>query len=467
MKAFAKAAVRLVAAVVVILALSILGFIGFASRSEIPAITPAQRGSFDASLVKLGRELAAVGNCATCHTVPNGKLFAGGRALSTPFGKIYATNITPDPTSGIGRWSEAAFARALREGVGRTGEQLYPAFPYTHFTLLNDADTHALYAYVMSQEPVARATPSNELSFPYNIRTLIAGWKLLYFKDGRFKPDSAKGETWNRGAYLAEGLAHCGVCHTPMNGLGAEIKDKSFTGNSIEGWYAYAINKDLPAPVHWTEDALAFYLSHGWAKDHGLARGPMVEAVENLGSVPGDYAKAIAAYLASGMPEGKTSARIQESAAGKETAAILKLTSADSLTSIPLEANSDMAEKVYRSACANCHEAGRPLPFGALPLSLSTGLSGPTPQNAINVVLYGLEPRPGERSPIMPPFAAAMNNAQLEALLEYLRTKIAVKPTWPDVAAYIRKARDPATMPALFPSPGIQKAHSAQGSATW
>jgi len=156
-------------------------FIALAWRPSIAAVAPPNARSFDAALVKRGAQLAAIGNCNTCHTAAGGRPFAGGTALSTPFGVIYATNITPEAETGIGQWSEAAFRRAMREGVDRGGRHLYPAFPYDHFTLMTEADITALYAYFMTREPVHVKAPVNEVSFPFNFRPLIAVWKLLFF----------------------------------------------------------------------------------------------------------------------------------------------------------------------------------------------------------------------------------------------------------------------------------------------
>src|SRR6266850_8123081 len=189
-------------------------------RPAIAAIDPPAPQSFPPDLIKRGRELAAIGNCNDCHTVRGGRNFAGGLPVPTPFGTIFSANITPDAETGIGRWSEAAFRRAMREGVDRRGRHLYPAFPYDHFTLVSDDDDKALYAFFMTREPVRAKAPANDLSFPLNFRPVIAAWQLLYFRPGPYRPDPAQSEAWNRGAYLVEGLAHCGACHTPRNAFG-------------------------------------------------------------------------------------------------------------------------------------------------------------------------------------------------------------------------------------------------------
>src|SRR5438552_1941647 len=268
-------------------------------RPAIAAVEPPGPQAFDAALVKRGRELAAIGNCNDCHTVRGAKNFAGGLPVPTPFGAIFSSNITPDAETGIGRWSEAAFRRAMRSGVDREGRHLYPTFPYDHFTNVSDEDDRALYAYLMTREAVHAPARENQLSFPLNQRVVVAGWKLLFLHRGTYQPDAAQSAEWNRGAYLVEGLAHCGACHTPRNGLGAERASAPFAGGDVDNWHAYAINGQSPSPVPWDADALFGYLRDGWHPDHGVARGPMAQVVSNLSDVPDSDIRAIAIYMAS------------------------------------------------------------------------------------------------------------------------------------------------------------------------
>jgi mono/diheme cytochrome c family protein len=205
-------------------------FVALAWRPAIAPIDPPVRSSFDPALIQRGAALAAIGGCVSCHTAPDGTPYAGGLALATPFGTIHGTNITPDPQTGIGRWPEAAFMRALREGVRLDGRHLYPVFPYDHYTRVSDDDVRALYAFLMTREPVHARAPENDLVFPLKVRTLIAGWKLLFFEGAIFRPDASQSAEWNRGAYLAEGLGHCGSCHTPRNVLGGPKKGQHFAG---------------------------------------------------------------------------------------------------------------------------------------------------------------------------------------------------------------------------------------------
>src|SRR6478736_8208741 len=209
---------RIVAGIVaVVLLAGAAAAFAIAWRPAIAAVEPPSPQSFDAALVKKGRDLAAIGNCNDCHTVRGGRNFAGGLAVPTPFGTIYSSNITPDAETGIGRWSEAAFRRAMQSGVNRDGRHLYPTFPYDHFTHVSDEDDRALYAYLMTRPPVHAPARANALAFPFDQRALVAGWKLLFLRHGSYQADATKPAAWNRGAYLVEGLAHCGACHTPRN----------------------------------------------------------------------------------------------------------------------------------------------------------------------------------------------------------------------------------------------------------
>ena len=230
------------------------------------AIAPIARPDpsvYSAATIARGQQLAALGACAECPTSIGGAVNAGGRPLETPFGIIYATNITPDEATGIGSWSYPAFERAMREGIHRDGRHLYPAFPYTHFAKATDADLQALYAYLMAQAPVRAEIPGNRLAFPFNQRPLLAGWNALFHTPQTIRPDPAKSEVWNRGAYLVEGLGHCGACHSPRNELGAEIANRYLAGGFAEGWEAPALTSLSRAPIPWSEDELYAYLRSG------------------------------------------------------------------------------------------------------------------------------------------------------------------------------------------------------------
>ncbi len=455
-------AIKVLLSSLALTALTGIAFAAEAPRSDAVQANPPAAASHDKSLVKRGGVLAAMGDCAVCHTKAGGKLFAGGRLFETPFGKIYSSNITPDTQTGIGRWTEADFQRAMREGVDREGHHIYPVFPYDHFTLVTDEDDKAIYAYLMSLPAVYAKKPKNEVRFPYNTGLALAGWNLLYLKKGPYQPDPKQSAAWNRGAYLVDGLGHCGACHTPRNEAGAEKKDQRLDGADVEGWHAYAINSKSPAPTPWTKEALAFYLRHGWQQQHGMARGPMSPVVENLAVASDDDIDAIATYLSSLTQKSASAPEKGEEAKGAATSAQTrpeKLTSADSQISPPPanpQAGNDEGARIYAAACANCHEAGRPLPFGGINLALSTALQAPAPRNLVNVTLYGLPASSGEQSAIMPGFRASLSDSQIEALTAYLRSRFSSKPAWTNVGELIRQARK--SEPPLYPAPGMQTA---------
>jgi mono/diheme cytochrome c family protein len=417
-------------------------------RPAIAAIDPPMPQAFDKDLVKRGRDLAAIGNCNDCHTLRGGKNFAGGLPVPTPFGTIYSSNITPDAETGIGRWPEAAFRRAMQSGVNRDGQHLYPTFPYDHFTNISDEDDQALYAFLMTREPVHAPARNNQLWFPLDQRPVIAGWKLLFLHRGTYRADTTRSAEWNRGAYLVEGLAHCGACHTPRNLLGAERGGAPFAGGDVDSWNAFAINAQSPSPVPWNAEALLTYLRDGSHPDHGTARGPMAEVVSNLSSVPDSDVRAIATYMA-GVFGAPTPDRNRQ---GDQVLADAR-SPPQQLPSTPASQASPAGASIYAAACASCHESNRALPYGGVNLGLSTAISAPDPRNVVNIVLSGVRPVEGERSSIMPGFAASMNDDQVAALLNYLRSRFSNHPAWTGVENTVEDARRTQTV-FLQTSPG-------------
>lgn len=447
------ALLRIIAIIAAFCIAALFIFAAVAWRPSIAAVARPDPNSFDAVQIKRGAALAALGDCNTCHTAPGGRAFAGGLAIPTPFGTVYSTNITPDQDTGIGRWSEIAFLRALREGVGRDGRQLYPAFPYDHFTLLTDDDIAALYAFLMTRTPVRASAPRNDLRFPFNIRMVVAGWKVLFLRVGPFHPEPSADQTWNRGAYLVEGIGHCGACHTPRNALGGERFLKAFGGGEADGWTAYALNQSSPAPVPWDGRALLGYLRHGWSAEHGMARGPMVPVIDNLAAVPDADLKAMALYMTSIL--GQPSAARRRAGEALLTRVYGSGSRSDARTETAADTHGQGA-LIYQSACAPCHDGGRPLPYGGINLALSTGPSGPTPRNVINVVLWGLPAASEQRAPIMPGFTNTMSDSQLAALLAYVRAKFSDQPAWTGIDNEIRAARQ--NQPEISPAPATDPA---------
>lgn len=291
---------RIVLFLLALFVLAVVGLYVLSWRPKIKAIDPPQAASFDPQLVQRGEMLASAGACAACHTAKGGAPYAGPYPIRTDFGVIWSSNITPDPETGIGRWSEAAFARAMRKGVSREGRLLYPSFPYPHFELLSDEDLRALYAYLMTRPPVRQEQRRPQLPFPLNWRPLQAGWKLLFVREGQFGPVTGKDPQWNRGAYLAEGLAHCSACHSPRNRLGAEkMGQERYAGAPIDQSYAPPLDVRNRASARWGEEALFAYLRHSPSSSHGSTVEPMPSAVhDGLARLPDEDLRAIAAYFA-------------------------------------------------------------------------------------------------------------------------------------------------------------------------
>jgi len=387
------------------------------------APSPAAAGrSFDAALIARGAQLSAIGNCASCHTKPGGKSFAGGLALVTPFGTIYSTNITPDVEAGIGAWTEADFLRAMHEGVDRAGRNLYPAFPYDHFARVTDDDVKAIYAFIMTRDPVRSTVPANRLVFPMNFRPLLSTWKAMFLERGVYRSDATRSAEWNRGAYLVEGLGHCGACHTPRNALGAEKKDENLGGGDAEGWHATAINASTPVPMPWTVDQLRRYLQQGRDDAHGTAAGPMAPVVHELSEVPEDDVRAMAIYLQSLMATA-TPASVRAAATN------------------PDESRLQNGAAIFGGACASCHDEGASaIPsVHTVPLALATSIHAPDPRNVLHVVLEGIWPEPGESGALMPGFEGALTEDQLASLLAYLRVHFAKGEPWADISRQTRE----------------------------
>ncbi|MGZ5912115.1 MAG: c-type cytochrome [Reyranella sp.] len=381
--------------------------------------------TFDPAIVARGEKLAYVGNCADCHTAQGGRPFAGGRPLETPFGTVFTTNITPDSETGIGRWSRKAFVRALREGVALNGDLLYPAFPYDHFTHASDADIDALYAFLMTRPAVQARAPANRLKEPFGFRPLIAGWNLLFLHKGPLAEDPSQSAEWNRGRSLAEGLAHCGGCHTPRNELGAERSDHAYDGAWIEGWYAPPLNANSPAVRPWTAEDLFAYLRTGLSATHAAAAGPMVSVTRGLAQASEDDVRAIAVYFASLMAHAPAAQGPPPADKGNVA-----------------DAAHPEAAALFAGACATCHEAGAPMMQEGRPsLAWGTPLHEDTPNDTIQIIMHGLAPPAGRSGPAMPAYGDSFSDRQLAQITVYLRARFTDKPPWPDVPGAVAQVR--------------------------
>jgi mono/diheme cytochrome c family protein len=417
--------------ILAVIVVVILGGLAWVWRPEIAPISAGQESNQDKQVVQHGAALAAIGNCNDCHVSNSGKSYAGGKSIPTPFGTIFSSNITPDVETGIGAWSEEAFKRAMREGVDRQGRQLYPAFPYDHFTKATSEDISALYAFLMSQTPVRNTVPANALAFPFNIRPIVAGWKLLFFREAPLQPDESKGQPWNRGRYLVEGLGHCGGCHTPRNALGAEEANRTYAGGVAEGWKAPPLNSDSVAAHKWTVDQLTEYLSTGWHRLHGAAAGPMADVTNNLGQASAQDVRAIAVYIASLSAQSGSTNKAVVSAHGNEVAGA-----------------SPEVVAIYSGACANCHNGSHDVgPSKAISLSLSTAVRESGSANVVRVMLGGIRPRSGKPGAYMPAFDGILTDQQIASVAEYVRARYTDQPRWTDVQQQISKARQEGVEP--------------------
>ena len=353
-----------------------------------------------------------------------------GSTRSGTFRHNLRRNLTPDTETGIGSWSEEAFRRAMRDGVDREGRQLYPAFPYDHFTHATDADIHALYVFLMSRPAVRSVTPANQLAFPFSFRPIVAGWKILFLRQGAMESDSTKSAAWNRGRYLVEGLGHCGSCHTPRNVLGAEKKGSAYAGGVVKGWTAPPLNASLVTAHKWTEEQLAEYLSTGWHRLHGAAAGPMADVAKNLGQASQDDVRAIATYIASLSP-GAEGAKTEVAAGGKN----LRDQPADIIA-------------IYNGACATCHNPRQDVgPSQAISLAFGTALQQQDSANAVRVIMGGIESYRLNGGPYMPAFAGILTDAQIASLAQYIRARYTDQPQWKDVNSQIAKARQEGAKP--------------------
>ncbi|MBT0724700.1 c-type cytochrome [Rosenbergiella sp. S61] len=243
-----------------------------------PSLTLAAQADYD--LVEKGRYLTVVGDCSACHTAQDSLPYAGGVPIHTPFGDIIGANITPDNATGIGKWNFDQFQAAMREGHGREGKKLYPAMPYTAYTKVSDQDLYAIWSYLRALQPIHNRVESNQLPFPFNIRSSLLFWNWINFKSGTFIENSQQSAQWNRGAYLVEGLGHCGTCHTAKNLLGGDKSGQALQGAVVDNWWAPNItNNNHQGLGRWTIDEIKEYLRTG-ANKYDFASGPMAEEVK-------------------------------------------------------------------------------------------------------------------------------------------------------------------------------------------
>jgi mono/diheme cytochrome c family protein len=401
--------------------------VAFAWHPAIDRIAPPAPASFDRYRVAEGEDLARLGNCAGCHTADPSRPLAGGRAFATPFGTVFATNITPHAEDGTGSWSREAFERAMRRGIARDGHNLFPAFPYDHFTRVTDGEIDALYAWMMTRRPIPGRAPKPKLDGVFGFRPLVAAWNMLYLREDPQADDPSRPSSWNRGRALVDGLGHCGACHTPRDRFGAEDPARAFDGNKLEGWYAPPLNARSPAVRPWTVDELYTYLRTGLGPTHAAAAGPMGAVTRALSQAPDADVRAIAVYVASLM-------------AGAPAARQDKSEPVDRM--VEAEKAHPEAATIFAGSCAVCHAPGAPMMQQGRPhLAWGTPLHIDNPHDAVAIIMKGLTSPAGDKGPAMPAFADMLSDRQVEDLAQYLRARFTDKPPWPDAGHAVKEAR--------------------------
>lgn len=372
------------------------------AATAVRAAGPIDKQDF--SQIERGKYLATVGDCAACHTEPgSGHALAGGRPVETPFGTMVAPNITPDRETGIGAWTDQEFIDALTKGTGRRGTRLYPAMPYTYYTRISREDALAIRAYLNTVPPVHHAVKADTLPFPFDIRLSMAVWDGLFFSKGPFHPDPNKSAEWNRGAYLTEGLGHCGLCHTPKNYLGADKSAQALQGYALQGWFAPDITNDARRGLGgWSVEEIVAYLKTGHNTTSG-ATGLMAETLDDSTSHMTDAdLRAIAVYLKD-QP-----GRAETSTPPAPDAGTMKIGAA-----------------IYADECSGCHAAdGKGIPRMFPALRGSPAVQQDDPTSLLHVVLRGSRSagtKGAPTAPAMPEFGWTLNDDQVAAVATYIR----------------------------------------------
>ncbi|PYE87853.1 c-type cytochrome [Phyllobacterium leguminum] len=366
--------------------------------------------------IERGRYLATIGDCVACHTAPGGKPYAGGLPIDTPFGKLVSPNITPDRATGIGAWTDDQFVQALQQGISPRGH-LYPAMPYPAYTKVSRDDIIAIRAFLNTLQPVTNHLDLNQLRFPYNIRENMRAWNALHFTPGEFKPDPDKSAQWNRGAYLVEGLGHCGTCHTPKTPLGGDRNNDFLQGATLQSWFAPDLTSSMRKGLGgWSLADIVQYLKTG-VNRHTVASGPMAEAITNSTSKLQDQdLMAIATYLKD-LPSDSATALVPVAADDKRMVA---------------------GKAIYQDTCSACHqETGEGAQHLFPALAGNAVVQSANPTTLIRVVLagsQGVATAAAPTAPAMPSFAWRLSDEEIASLLTYVRN------SWGNAAAPVEAA---------------------------
>ncbi|WP_213981747.1 c-type cytochrome [Sphingomonas sp. dw_22] len=400
-------------------------------KAGSPTGVPADFASADP--VERGKYLTIAADCQACHTAKGGTPFAGGLAFRLPFGTIWSPNITPDKETGIGNWTDAQFLAALREGKGPKG-RLYPAMPYASYTYLTDADALAIRAYLATLAPVRRQTPALAFSWPFNQRWLMSIWGGLFNPNQRFEPNADRSPAWNRGAYLAEALGHCGECHTPRNLAQALDNRSKYAGAVAAGWRAFNLTADKATGVGgWSDAEIAQYLSQGHAPGRGTAAGPMGEAVDlSLSKLTKSDIAALVTYIRT-VPAISTPDQPQPKTA--LAPATHALAAADQ--------HAPLGKKIFEGACIGCHAwSGSGTLTGLATLNGTRAVNDPDATNVAQVIIQGASRSTPQGQSVMPAFGHAYSDAEIAAVANYVTARFGAKPSsvTAEQVAKLRKA---------------------------
>ena len=398
-----------VLAVLLLVAAGLVAWLNVAG--EDPLVGDAGAFAATPEQVAHGAYLARAGNCAACHTDRGGAAFAGGKGIATPFGTVFASNLTPDAKTGIGAWSAAQFWRAMHNGRSADGRLLYPAFPYPNFTEITRADSDALFAYLRSQVPVTQVNRPHALRFPYNLQASLAVWRAMFFAPGVYEPVVERSVQWNRGAYLVRSLGHCAACHSPRNAFGATRDSLELSGGLIplQNWYAPSLTSNKEAGLgDWDIKDIQDLLKNG-VSQRGAVFGPMAEVVHNsLQYMSDEDINAMATYLKTIPQKSEAPEPLQLETSEKFGGELLK-----------------QGQKIYADNCAKCHaENGLGMPPSFPPLANNQSIQMPSAVNPIRMVLNGGYPPSTDANPHpygMPPFAQALSNTEVAAVVTYIR----------------------------------------------
>jgi mono/diheme cytochrome c family protein len=374
----------------------------------------------NADRIKRGEYLARAADCAVCHTAPGGIAYAGGLAFIMPFGTLYSTNITPDKETGIGDYSDAEFLNAVQRGIRKDGTRLYPAMPYPSYTYMTDADALAIKAYLLSLPALHATNRAEALGFPFNQRWSMIFWSWFFNTNSRFTPNTAQSVQWNRGAYLAEALAHCGECHTPRNLAFALDNRKKFAGAATAGWYAFNITSDKGTGIGaWSDDEVSAYLAKGHALNRGTAAGPMGEAVDqSFSHMSGSDIRALVVYV-----------RSVPAIASPDVPATIAPPAPVSPAEGTVNAQA-LGKMVFQEACASCHDwtgVSAISPYATI--TGTRAVNDPSGTNVAQIVISGtrrLDP-PGIIS--MPAFGLAYSDTEIAAVVNYVTARFGSEPS--------------------------------------